>query len=579
MPDIVLIPLSDGYTNDSLENPNGIDHYVAVSTFPDNPIIETYVLSLQGISVDSYNLTTLASTPNVKINFISVELLSSELSDAFVNSVQGFVYIGATAYVVLGTNISVEDILYKFIWHLNPSTNLPWTLTDFATLQFGSRLNASTPENINPLDGTVDSSYGFAFLLWEDAGVEVIDYTSTGDSIFLSFTRLDNAQSVVVDSVNKLLFVIASDTGVHSYSYDVNGNLTAIDIQINSGAYTRLAIDPTNRILAVVCHSNGLETFLYGIDGTVNFVDTEAGTMDFVALDVSNRLIFTDRNTPDIRCYTYNAVGILALADTLALPNDCTGIANDSNSNFIFVINANQLRSISYTALGILADVDNDSTNLTNTKGIGVWSSFNRIWVSNFGGSDISAFSHDGAGAITHLLDSDFVLSPTTIFLDDDSSILFCALQGAQRAFISTSYNLSGALDFGNYIQCPVAPRCFQSYLKINFSYAGEVVSNFDSLPSDEIHVNQDYSIVAQAEYGKMLDGCTTPQILYKDPNGGTGTIGAIVVDQDKLMATVPALTNSVAGKWRFKLYCVLPGGEILEGIPFFTNVQSRWGL
>ena len=114
-------------------------------------------------------------------------------------------------------------------------------------------------------------------------------------------------------------------------------------------------------------------------------------------------------------------------------------------------------------------------------------------------------------------------------------------------------------------------------YMLVNYLVAGEYVSNFSPHLSDNIQVNQDYSIVADSPASRNLLRCTVPKILYKLPSGVTGSLDAEVSDETKLIAKMPAATNIVAGKTLFKLSCTLPGGQLLEGDTFFANILSRW--
>lgn len=120
--------------------------------------------------------------------------------------------------------------------------------------------------------------------------------------------------------------------------------------------------------------------------------------------------------------------------------------------------------------------------------------------------------------------------------------------------------------------------QCTQCYLSLDVTILGEKVSNNSSYqPSDVVHVNQDYSVIAKEDQGRILFGSTTVQIKYKDPDGVEGTLTGDIIDQNAVVAPMPAATNNKTGKWWFKLYTVLAGGEILEGVPFFTNVQPEW--
>jgi len=124
-----------------------------------------------------------------------------------------------------------------------------------------------------------------------------------------------------------------------------------------------------------------------------------------------------------------------------------------------------------------------------------------------------------------------------------------------------------------------VASACYTNnfYVKVNASIAGEYVTNSEPYLSDNIQVNQDYSILADSPASRNLLKCTIPKILYKLPSGVTGSLDAEVWDETKLLAKMPAATNVAAGKTLFKLSCTLPGGQLLEGDPFFANILSRW--
>ncbi|HUX56536.1 MAG TPA: hypothetical protein VMV77_06150 [Bacteroidales bacterium] len=133
-------------------------------------------------------------------------------------------------------------------------------------------------------------------------------------------------------------------------------------------------------------------------------------------------------------------------------------------------------------------------------------------------------------------------------------------------------------LEIGVTLQNVSGARCANIYTKVEVNFLGEKISNSSSYqPSDVIHVNQGFSVVAKENQGRSLAGSSTLQIKYKDPDGVEGTLSGLVIDQNALFASVPAATNTKTGKWWFKLYAVLAGGEILEGVPFFTNVQPMW--
>jgi len=119
--------------------------------------------------------------------------------------------------------------------------------------------------------------------------------------------------------------------------------------------------------------------------------------------------------------------------------------------------------------------------------------------------------------------------------------------------------------------------QCTQVYVALTVNVQGEQVTNFGSFYKDIIHINQGYSVIAKEDYGRSLFGATTIEIEYKDPNGITGNITGDIIDQNRIIAPITAGLNNKTGKWWFKLYAVLVGGEILEGIPFFVNVQPRW--
>jgi len=119
--------------------------------------------------------------------------------------------------------------------------------------------------------------------------------------------------------------------------------------------------------------------------------------------------------------------------------------------------------------------------------------------------------------------------------------------------------------------------QCTQLYNMIDITVQGEYISNYSPFYKDAIHVDQGYSVIAEEENGRALHNATTVRIDYKDPNGVTGNITGDIMDHNRILAPVTAGVNNTTGKWWFKLYAVLAGGEILEGVPFFVNVQSKW--
>ncbi len=137
------------------------------------------------------------------------------------------------------------------------------------------------------------------------------------------------------------------------------------------------------------------------------------------------------------------------------------------------------------------------------------------------------------------------------------------------------------ALEFGHRLVSGGAgteAQSTQSYAEITASIIGEKVSNSSSYqPSDVIHLNQGYSIIAKEEQGRNLFGASTIQINYKGPDGVSGSLPGSIIDSNAIIAPMPAATNNQTKKWWFKLYAILAGGEILEGVPFFANVQPEW--
>lgn len=119
--------------------------------------------------------------------------------------------------------------------------------------------------------------------------------------------------------------------------------------------------------------------------------------------------------------------------------------------------------------------------------------------------------------------------------------------------------------------------RCTQLYAWVDVSILGEYISNFSPFYKDAIHVDQGFSVIAQEDQSRALWNATTVQINYKAPDGTLGNIMGNILEGTKVIAPVTAALNNQTGKWWFKLYVVLATGEILEGIPFFVNVEPRW--
>jgi len=105
----------------------------------------------------------------------------------------------------------------------------------------------------------------------------------------------------------------------------------------------------------------------------------------------------------------------------------------------------------------------------------------------------------------------------------------------------------------------------------------GERVSNNSRYwPSDIIDIDQNYHVILIEDQSRSMITATSIVILYIDPNGASGSLAGSHVSDDGVVGYVSVGLNSIKGKWWFKLYAVLAGGEILEGIPFFVNVQAK---
>lgn len=173
-----------------------------------------------------------------------------------------------------------------------------------------------------------------------------------------------------------------------------------------------------------------------------------------------------------------------------------------------------------------------------------------------------------------------FPASPSPTFDLSTVPILF-VYDWLEDPFDSTAWTpaLLNARNFGPRLNGVVSDAiCYQFFSEVFFETPGERISNSSIYqPSDVIHVNQNYSVFAREERGRSLIGATTARIDYIDPDGVEGSLAGWIIDNGTLLGFMPVATNSKTGKWRFKLYAVLPGGEIMEGVEFFTNVQLEW--
>jgi len=584
MPDIILLPSAAG-TNTNLDvQPAALANYAAVGNFPENKIDDKFVFNNIGFNSDSYNLTTLASSPNLKINYISVELIAYAASIVYLPTVKGLIYIAGVFYYKPDNSLTNDDnTLHSFLWALNPADNERWELSDLATLEAGLQLISNAPATMLAGKSALDTTHFLIFVVWNNTNISISKYSPSGTFDFLTAITNETIIDVAIATFDSKFFIvgIGSPGSILCYSYDADGITALLDTVVLGDSYAAIEVDPTRRIFFTVSSlTTGFRSYTYTALGIITTVSTFA-VRDYTALaiDYTNLNILVISDGGELELYTYNNAGTVTAPfdDDIALPTPGIDCAIDIANTLVFVITATQLRSIKYNG-GALADVDNIATDITAASGISVDTTLLRIFVSEETNSYIICYTYDAAGNLTWEYTEPLAQEPGFSSIDPNVTSLFFAT-GAPSGIRSAFYDNLNNFNYSSAAISPIAPKCVQLNVNVNFSYSGEVVSNFNDLSSDEIHIDQDYTIIAQAEYGKSLHGCTTPQILYKDPNGNTGTIAAIVVDQDKLMATVISDVNIVVGKWRFKLYCVLPGGKILEGIPFFTNVQSRWDL
>lgn len=119
--------------------------------------------------------------------------------------------------------------------------------------------------------------------------------------------------------------------------------------------------------------------------------------------------------------------------------------------------------------------------------------------------------------------------------------------------------------------------QCTQLYNVLDVSILGEYISNYAPFYKDIIHVDQGYSVVLEEDNGRSLFNATTVRVDYRDPAGTLGNITGDIIDENRIIVPVTAALNNQTGKWWFKLYAVLAGGEILEGKPIFINISPKW--
>lgn len=120
--------------------------------------------------------------------------------------------------------------------------------------------------------------------------------------------------------------------------------------------------------------------------------------------------------------------------------------------------------------------------------------------------------------------------------------------------------------------------QCTQLYTELDVSILGEYITNYSPLfYKDVIHVDQGFSVIMQEDDDRPLFGAGTVRIDYTAPDGTTGNINGDIIDGSRVIAPVTAALNNQTGKWWFRLYVVLAGLEVLEGVPMFVNVQPAW--
>jgi len=581
MPDIILLPSATGTRTELQPSPALIDNWKAVSHYPDEIVRDTYVFSFRDFAVDLYTLQTLSAIPSIKINFIYINLVAVVKTYEYKGSVAGVIYVPPLDYFADADDLVVLENEFSYVWALNPADNERWELSDIVNIEAGLKLDAKTPATIAPVDCTIDTTLNLLFLSWTNTGMEIAHYSYSGVFKYLSFLKLADFVTAAPDDVLNFAFVLSYAGGVYCYSYDSSGNTALISNAFFFGTYVDLVVFSDFRVVITAGGANGLESYLYTEDGILTFaVDFALEHSLKVEMDFDIHVVFCIAHSGNrIESFDIDAAGIFTDIENFALLARPYDLSVDETNRIIFIVSgAAGLRSLTYDNIGDMTTADTITTGLTDARGVSVDSALMLVFVSEFSTNEIVTFSYNAAGDLTHIPGTIVGNTPTLSCIDTVSRLFFWAATSS-GSFRSCSYSIAGALSAADDHSSPASPECYQLYLGINFSYEGEIITNFDEVASDEIHVDQDYSIVAREEMGRSLFGCTNPKILYKNPEGITGELEALVVDQDKLLATMPAVINSLAGKWRFIFYCVLPGGEILEGIPFFTNVQKRWDL
>lgn len=316
----------------------------------------------------------------------------------------------------------------------------------------------------------------------------------------------------------------ASTSGLHVYRYDSSGTFSAaLSSDVTITGYS-VSINTVKKRVYLDAGADGVRSYSYDINGIITFLssDDQGGTYRDNALDTVNSAIFSCTSLNGVHgCLLPPSVGL----DAYALPN-IAGAPQISVSRVAISMKCKSETSDTCQVRGgIRLGTDNVYGALQNVGA--AWFRYYAEWYHN--PIDATEWQQGNVNNLQMLVE----LTPN-----------------------------------GN-TNC----LCTQAVILVDFVILGEQISNVGR--HDVISTGQLYSITAVDPMGRNLLGSTTAEIHYTDPDSVTGTLTGEVIDMSKILAVMPVLTNTKIGKWWFKMYVVLPSGEIIEGIPFFTWIYD----
>ena len=92
-------------------------------------------------------------------------------------------------------------------------------------------------------------------------------------------------------------------------------------------------------------------------------------------------------------------------------------------------------------------------------------------------------------------------------------------------------------------------------------------------------HIKIDQQLTLTLDTDETITGAKTANVIYKDPNGNTGTWSGSVSGTDGVQVSIPAsdLTEAKIGRWYVYADVVKADGSVCKGEVNHFDLRAEW--